>query len=286
MSNLKNLNEQILKQTIKENIIFEAIDSKNINFLADQIEKMGNLINSSMPTFQTLKTALSQAEAEANKAATNPEKSKDTIGKVVSFFSKMWNFLSNDLKGLSRLPAMRDFFDPAKNTDDNSTLATSPNAQDIRNQLMSSLKNDNSPWFKKALRLLTNNQNYVSDIPYLNANSFVDEFLQTPRKTLKTALESVNNQIKTVQNPEVVSKTLATPATGTEASTGGTQDVAKQFQATQTELNKLYTSFVEKLGDKGKVPDNQVKIKQIIVNSFLQNENAETLEKKIQDEIK
>lgn len=285
MTSLKFLNEKLLKETIKENIILEAVDSKNINLLADQIEKMSGLINTSMPTFQTLKTALSQAENEANKAATNPEKSRDTIGKVISFFSKLWNFLANDLKGLSRLPAMRDFFDPAKNTDDNSTLATSQAAQDIKNQLTSALKTDNAPWFKKALATLTNNQNYVSEIPYLNAAAFIDEFMQTPRKTLKAALESVSSQIQSVQNPEGISKTLSNTATQPVSPEAG-KDVAQQFQSTQTELNKLYNSFIAKLGDKGKSPDNQVKLKQIIVNSFLQNETAESLEKKVESEIK
>lgn len=285
MTNLKFINESLLKETIKENIILEAIDANNINLLADQIEKLSGVINSSMSSFASLKTALNQAENEANQAVTNPKKSGDIIAKIISFYSKIWNFISNDLKALSRLPAMRDFFDPTKTQDDNSILSSNPKAEEIKQQIVAALKNDNSPWFKKALATLTKNTNFVSDIPYLNTEQFIQEFMNTPRSTLKAALEGVSNQIRSVQNPEAVSKTL-TNADPKDTQGKAAPEIEQSFRSAQAELNKLYDKFVSQLGEKGQVPDNQVKLKQLIVNSFMANETPEALSKKVQEEIK
>lgn len=285
MTNLKFINENLLKETIKENIILEAIDAKNINLLADQIEKLSTVINSSMPSFVSLKTALNQAENEANQAATNPKKSNEVIAKIVSFYSKIWNFVSNDLKALSRLPALRDFFDPAKTQDDNSVLSSNPKAAEIKQQIIAALRSDNSPWFKKALAKLTKNSNFVSDIPYLNMDQFIQEFMSSPRSTLKAALEGVSSQIKSVQNPETISKTLTyIDPKGIEQNAA--PEIEQSFRSAQAELNKLYDNFVSQLGEKGQVPENQIKLKQLIVNSFMANETPEKLAAKVQEEIK
>lgn len=285
MINLKFINENLLKETIKENIILEAVDAKNINLLADQIEKLSGVINSSMPSFVSLKTALNQAENEVNQAATNPKKSGKTLAKIVSFYSKIWNFVSNDLKALSRLPALRDFFDPSKTQDDNAVLASNPKAAEIKQQITAALKSDNSPWFKKALAMLTKNTNFVSDIPYLNMEQFIQEFMSAPRSTLKAALEGVSGQIRSVQNPEVISKTL-TYIDPKNVQAKAAPEIEQSFRSAQSELNKLYNNFVSQLGEKGQNPENQVKLKQLIVNSFMANETPEALNKKVQEEIK
>jgi hypothetical protein len=102
-----------------------------------------------MPSFNSLKQAIQAAEADVNSAVSDPKKAADITGKVISFYSKIWNFLSNDLIALSRLPAMRDFFDDQKNPDQNSNLNASPNIKDVRTQLITALKSDDSPWFKQ-----------------------------------------------------------------------------------------------------------------------------------------
>lgn len=285
MNSLSFVNQKLLKETIDSNLILkklnEAIDTKNIKLLGDQIEKLNSLVSNVMPSFNSLKQAIQAAETDVNTAASDPKKAKDVTGKVISFYSKIWNFLSNDLLALSRLPALRDFFDDQKNPDQNSVLNSSPNIKDIRMQLINSLKSDDSPWFKKALAMLSNNPNYLSGIPYLDLNGFVNEFVSLPKTQLKDSLEKINAQVKQMQNPEAVSNELLKQSPEQKET-----NIKPLFDKTKTELNNMYQFYAKSLGEKLKSGNAQTLLKQIILNSFIENQTPEQLEAKIKDTFK
>lgn len=287
MNTLRDLNQKILKETIDSNLVLkklnEAIDTQNLKVLADQLEKLNGLVSNVMPSFNSLKQAIAKAETDINSSVSDPKKSRDITGKVVSFYSKMWNFLSNDLITLARLPALRDFFDDKKTPDENATLGNSPSAQEVRKQIMTALKADNSPWFKKALAMLSNNPNYVSDIPYLDINLFSSEFVNLPKKQLKTSLEQINSQIKQIQNPENVTNQIANPKSTQQQNPSELKDV---FNKTKVELNNLYKHYENELGEKLSSTNAQVLLKQLIVNSFMENQTPEQLDSKIKSEFK
>jgi len=287
MNTLRDLNQKILKETIDSNLVLkklnEAIDTQNLKVLADQLEKLNGLVSNVMPSFNSLKQAIAKAETDINSSVSDPKKSRDITGKVVSFYSKMWNFLSNDLITLSRLPALRDFFDDKKTPDENAILGNSPSAQEVRKQIMTALKADNSPWFKKALAMLSNNPNYVSDIPYLDINLFSSEFVNLPKKQLKTSLEQINSQIKQIQNPENVTNQITNPKSTQQQNPSELKDV---FNKTKVELNNLYKHYENELGEKLNSTNAQVLLKQLIVNSFVENQTPEQLDSKIKSEFK
>lgn len=287
MNSLKSINQKILDETINANLILknlnEAIDAKNIKLLGDQIEKLNSLVSNVMPSFNSLKQAIQAAEADVNNAVSDPKKAADITGKIISFYSKIWNFLSNDLIALSRLPAMRDFFDDQKTPDQNSNLNSSPNIKDIRTQLITALKADDSPWFKKALAMLSNNPNYLSGIPYLDINNFVNEFISLPKTQLKDSLEKINAQIKQIQNPEAISNQLTNQK---QDQTQKETNVKPLFDKTKTELNNMYQFYAKSLGEKLKSENAQTLLKQIILNSFIENQTPEQLDAKIKDSFK
>lgn len=287
MNSLKSINQKILDETIKANLILknlnEAIDTKNIKLLGDQIEKLNSLVSNVMPSFNSLKQAIQAAEADVNSAVSDPKKAAEITGKVISFYSKIWNFLSNDLIALSRLPAMRDFFDDQKNPDQNSNLNASPNIKDIRTQLITALKSDDSPWFKKALAMLSNNPNYLSGIPYLDLNGFVNEFVSLPKTQLKDSLEKINAQIKQIQNPETVSNQLTNQK---QDQTQKETNIKPLFDKTKAELNNMYQFYARSLGERLKSENAQTLLKQIILNSFMENQTPEQLDAKIKDSFK
>lgn len=287
MNSLKSINQKILDETINANLILknlnEAIDAKNIKLLGDQIEKLNSLVSNVMPSFNSLKQAIQAAEADVNNAVSDPKKAADITGKIISFYSKIWNFLSNDLIALSRLPAMRDFFDDQKTPDQNSNLNSSPNIKDIRTQLITALKADDSPWFKKALAMLSNNPNYLSGIPYLDINNFVNEFISLPKTQLKDSLEKINAQIKQIQNPEAISNQLTNQK---QDQTQKETNIKPLFDKTKTELNNMYQFYAKSLGEKLKSENAQTLLKQIILNSFIENQTPEQLDAKIKDSFK
>lgn len=289
METLKEINEKILKETIESNLVLknlnEALDTKNLKVLGDQLEGLNNLVNTVMPTFNSLKQAIQQAERDVNIAVSDPKKAKNVTGKVISFYSKLWNFLSGDLVALSRLPAMRDFFDDKKTPDENSTLNNSPDVQNVRNQILTALKSDNSPWFKKALAMLTNDPNYLNSIPYLDLNAFATEFTSLPKKQLKDSLEKINSQIKQIQNPEKISNDIAKPVQSNSDQTT-TSDIKTLFNRAKGELNNMYKHYESVLGEKLNSETAQTLLKQIIVNSFMENQTPEQLDAKIKDSFK
>jgi hypothetical protein len=289
METLKEINAKLLKETIESNLVLkklnEALDSRTLHILADQLEKLNSLVKNTMPSFHSLGLAVAEAEKDANLAVSNPKKARDVIGKVISFYSKLWNFLANDLIAISRLPAMRDFFDDKKTPNKEATLNDSPDVETIKNQLIEALKSDNSPWFKKALAMITKDPSYLNSIPYLDMNRFVIEFTSMSKKQLKETLEKINSQIKQVANPEKISNEIASNKSG-EGSSSSNQNLKSTFDKAREELNNIYKHYGSILGDKLESGNAQELLKQLIVNAFMHNQTPEQLEAKVKSTFK
>ena len=168
MVTLKDLHDNLLKEELKRDYFLsklnEALDTGNLQLAVEALDKAEDLISSTLPSVKSLKTALSNAKSDTRKLIRikNKKKAAETTAKLVTFYSKMWNFLSRDLPALTKL-LLRDFIDDS--VPENKKLGTMPDSADIRVAIIEALKNDQSPWYKKLLTFVTGSSKYVNAVP-------------------------------------------------------------------------------------------------------------------------
>jgi ribosomal protein L22 len=286
MYSLNEINKKMIQEEIKSNLILdslnEALNTGNLQIFASAIDKLDNIAKTSLPTFKSLQTAIQLAEKEVNAYAVDPKKSEQILPKVITFYSKIWNFLSRDLQVLAKLPALRDFFDDTKTQDQNATLAQSPDAENVKRQLIAAIKNDESPWYKKAIASLTKNPQIISSIPYLNINMFIQEFMMTPKQNLKTALESASGAVKQAPAPEVATKNIIPTTLQGQGSPQSqpTPEAESAYKEALDGLTKLYTTLETKFQIKGAEGDKL--LKQIILDGFMNKKSIKEIEDSLQ----
>ncbi|NBP15580.1 hypothetical protein EBU95_14470 [bacterium] len=189
MATLKKLHENLIKQEIKRNyflnMLNEAINIGNVKAIIDPIEKMESIVK--QMNFISLNFAFERALADAKKIAVIKDNSlaSELVTKITVFYSKIWNFLSKDLPILKRIN-LKDFFENAEPDD---RLAGHKDASEIKKIIREALIEDNSPWYRIALAYIRKDSSWVSAIPYLNIDSFVNEFMSMEKKELE---ESIN----------------------------------------------------------------------------------------------
>lgn len=194
MPTLKQLHESLIQEEIKRNHflskLHEASMIRNFTPLIKHIDKMDDMAKNM--GFMTLTSAFSNALDDAKRIATfktnSPRQKKKALeigSKVVTFMSKMSDFFGKDLPNIKAIN-LRNFF---KNAADDDVVGSHSDAIGIDEVIKQALIKDASPWYKKALTFLTGSSEWISDVPYLDIDSFAAEFLGKTKTELQNAID-------------------------------------------------------------------------------------------------
>ncbi len=184
MLSLKKLHESLIQQEIKQNYFLytlnEAVKKGTVDELSGLLSEIGNLIDST--NIKSLKTALTLAQADSKRVPryTDSREAEKAILKIITFYSKIWNFFNQDMNKI--IANLGSFHKNDK------ALNTSNAADFIKRSILRLIIEDDSPWYKKALSTITNDISFTSEIPYLNIASFVDELMNKTKEELSNMI--------------------------------------------------------------------------------------------------
>lgn len=215
MVTLKQLHENLIQEELEKNYflhqINEALSTGNNKLAIAAFFKVKDLIKKTMPKFKTLKAALSEAENDADSVFTikDQDKASNVIAKLITFYSKFWNFLSEDLPALITF-YFRDslsnesigddvrLYDALKIEMGGKEEKTNRKFKNLRNLVYNAFIEDKSPWYRKVLTSITGNDEYIRTVPYLNLNDFADEFMLMNMGKLRKLISSID-EIKSLK---------------------------------------------------------------------------------------
>ena len=288
MVTLKDLHDNLLKEELKRDYFLsklnEALDTGNLQLAVEALDKAEDLISSTLPSVKSLKTALSNAKSDTRKLIRikNKKKAAETTAKLVTFYSKMWNFLSRDLPALTKL-LLRDFIDDS--VPENKKLGTMPDSADIRVAIIEALKNDQSPWYKKLLTFVTGSSKYVNAVPYLDLDAFAEDFLNLTKEEFGNAIFAIASRVNSLTKPSTFTRTVAaaTPAIATPSpviiptpapvvvppTPSAVVDGEKEVDDIVTSLDNLVGIILEKYNTEPKIVGDILNLKKFIINQLL-----------------
>jgi hypothetical protein len=262
MVTLKHLHENLIREELEKNYflyqINEALNTGNNKLAIAAFFKVKNLISKTMPKFKSLKVALSEAENDADNVFTikDENEASNVIAKLITFYSKFWNFLSEDL------PALISFYfrDSLSNEDiaDNVSLydalkiemggkeeKTYKKFKNLRSLIYNAFIEDKSPWYRKVLTSITGNDEYIRTVPYLNLNDFADEFMLMNMGALRKLIGNIEEvksskpKIESEKDPaKDVEERKTDPTSETEPLTISTNDKLKKIIQFFDEINE------------------------------------------------
>lgn len=210
----RQLHESLILEEIKQNYFLnalnEALNTGDLHVAVQALDKIENLASDVLPTVNSLQIASEKARKDALKLLKIKDRveASEITAKLVTFYSKIWSFLTRDLPSLTKLLA-RNFL--KSSTPGNTPLFTVSNLSEFRETVIEALTDDESPWYKKIIAYLSGSAEYVSSVPYLNINLFVDEFLKMTKDEFVTALNTVTSQANSTIRPLAFTNVLTTP---------------------------------------------------------------------------
>ncbi len=205
MVTVRQLHETLIREEIKQNYflsaINEALNTGNLQIAVTALDKIDDLAAKALPDATSLQTAIEKARKDAMKLlkTKDKEEASEITAKLVTFYSKMWSFLSKDLPALSKL-LVRDFLKPT--TPGDTLLYTIPNINEFRETLTDALTNEESPWYRKIIAFLSGSKDFISAIPYINIETFVNEILTMKKDDFLAAIGIAQSKSSATMTPQ------------------------------------------------------------------------------------